>query len=142
MLTRILFILTILFPLPAAAEEDYEARRAALTGLSRIFGELHHIRRLCEPEREADVWRERMKRLIDLEQPAFDLRDEMVGSFNDGYLSAERRFPYCNRDAEDYAASRALTGEMLVANLTAPLYEAERGAEDASVNVFRGDPTE
>lgn len=138
MLKRILIILTVFLSLPAAAEDDYEARRAALTGLSRIFGELHHIRRLCEPEREGDFWRERMKSLIALEQPSFDLREEMVGSFNDGYASAQSRFPYCDRGAEDYAAARALAGEAIVSNLTGPLYEAERGEDDESVNVVRG----
>lgn len=138
MLKKTLLVLTMLSALPAAAQDEYEARRAALTGLSQIFGELHHIRRLCEPEREGDIWRERMKRLIDLEQPAFDLREAMVGSFNDGYSSAQSRFAYCDRDAEDYAAARALTGEALVSNLTAPLYAEERGEEDDSVNVVRG----
>ncbi len=138
MLKKILLVLTVIYALPALAENDYEARRAALTGLSRIFGEMHHIRRLCEPDREGDIWRDRMKRLIDLEQPAFDLREEMVGSFNDGYSSAQSRFAYCDRDAEDYAAARALTGEALVSNLTAPLYETERGEEDESVTVVRG----
>lgn len=138
MLKRILIILTVFLSLPAAAEDDYEARRAALTGLSRIFGELHHIRRMCEPEREGDFWRERMKSLIALEQPSFDLREEMVGSFNDGYASAQSRFPYCDRDAEDYAAARARAGEAIVSNLTEPLYEAERGEDDENVNVVRG----
>lgn len=75
----------------AAAQDNYAARRAALVGLAEIFGELHHIRRTCEPSREADVWRDRMKRLIDLEQPAFDLRDEMVDNFNEGYAAADRK---------------------------------------------------
>lgn len=138
MLKKILLVLTMMSALPAAAQDEYESRRAALTGLSRIFGELHHIRRLCEPDREGDIWRDRMKRLIDLEQPSFDLRDEMVGSFNDGYSSAQSRYAYCDRDAEDYAAARALTGEALVSNLTASLYEEERGEDDESVNVVRG----
>lgn len=140
MLKRIFFVLTILFALPAAAEDDYEARRSALTGLARIFGELHHIRRLCEPDNEADIWRDRMKRLIDLEQPSFDLREEMVGSFNEGYQNAQSGFAYCDRDAQDYAAARAQTGEALVSNLSAPLYAAERGEDDSSVDVVRGDP--
>lgn len=125
---------------PAASQEDYEARRRALTGISEIFGELHHIRRSCAPERESDAWRDRMKRLIDLEQPAFDLREEMVDRFNDGYASASARFPYCDRDAEDYAAARAAAGEALVAGLAAPLFAAARGGDDDSVNVYRGDP--
>lgn len=125
--------------LPAAAQDNYDARRAALVGLSEIFGELHHIRRMCEPGREADAWRNRMKRLIDLEQPAFDLREEMVAAFNGGYVSAQRNFPYCDRDAEDHAAARAANGEALVASLAAPLFAAEFGDDAEDVTVFRGD---
>lgn len=135
-----IFALAVAAASPAASQEDYEARRRALTGISEIFGELHHIRRSCAPERESDAWRDRMKRLIDLEQPAFDLREEMVDRFNDGYASALARFPYCDRDAEDYAAARAAAGEALVAGLAAPLFAAARGGDDDSVNVYRGDP--
>ena len=134
----VLFAACLVAALPAAAQEDYRARSAALTGLSRIFGELHHIRRMCEPAREGDAWRDRMKRLIDLEQPSFDLREEMVGAFNDGYRSAQDRFSFCDRNAEDYAAARAVTGEALVASLSAPLIAAERGEDAEGVNVFRG----
>jgi uncharacterized protein (TIGR02301 family) len=124
---------------PAVAQEgDYGARKRSLVSLAQIFGELHHVRRTCDPDREADVWRNRMKRLIDLEEPSFDVRERMVGAFNDGYLSAQARFPYCDRDAEDYAAARAYAGEALVSNLTAPLYAAERGEDAADVSVFRG----
>jgi uncharacterized protein (TIGR02301 family) len=138
MLKRCVIALIVFASLPVAAEEDYAARRTALTGLSRVLGELHHIRRMCEPDREADIWRERMKRLVDLELPAFDLREEMVGAFNDGYVSAQTRFPYCDRDAEDYAAARAVEGETIVASLTAPLFAAERGDDAEGVTVFRG----
>ncbi len=139
MARHFLLFLALIAALPAAAQENYDGRRGALAGLSGIFGELHHIRRICKPEREADVWRDRMKRLIDLEQPSFDVREAMVGAFNQGYVSAQGRFPYCDRDAEDYAAARAGAGEALVANLSAPLYSAVRGEDAAGVNVWRGD---
>lgn len=138
MFRRLFLIAALLAAFPAAAQESYEARRAGLTGLARIFGELHHIRRMCAPEREADVWRDRMKRLIDLEQPAFDLRESMVGSFNDGYSSAQSRFAYCERDAEDYAAARAVTGQALISSLSAPLYTEDQMQDAEGVNVFRG----
>lgn len=121
-----------------AQDSDYGARQRGLVSLAQIFGELHHIRRTCDPDREADVWRNRMKRLIDLEEPSFDVREQMVGAFNDGYVSAQSRFPYCDRDAEDYAAARAYAGEALVSNLTAPLYTIDRGEDPADVTVFRG----
>ncbi|MCB2112737.1 MAG: TIGR02301 family protein [Parvularculaceae bacterium] len=138
MLARFVAAFFLLAALPAAAQDDYAARKGALTGLSGIFGELHHIRRMCAPRAESDIWRDRMKRLIELEQPAFDLRDEMVGAFNDAYRAAQARFGYCNRDAEDYAAARAAAGEALVASLSAPLVEAARGADAQGVVVFRG----
>ena len=136
---RFLPLAAVLLAAPAAAQEgDYGARQRGLVSLAQIFGELHHIRRTCDPDREADVWRNRMKRLIDLEEPSFEVREQMVGAFNDGYVSAQARFAYCDRGAEDYAAARALAGEALVSNLTAPLYAAERGEDASDVAVFRG----
>lgn len=109
----------------AAAQdfEEYELRHADLSALSEIFGELHHIRRNCKPRSEADVWRERMKKLIDLEDPQADVREQMVASFNNGYARAQERFSYCNRRAQDYAAARAAQGDAIVERLMAPLYE-------------------
>jgi uncharacterized protein (TIGR02301 family) len=109
---------------PAAAEKiDYAKRAEDLNALARIFGELHHIRRACEPQ-EADVWRDRMKRLIELEMPQTALRQDMVGSFNAGYRSAGARFDYCDRDARDYAASIAAHGDEIATRLVEPLYDA------------------
>ena len=110
----------------AAAEgyDDYRQRQQDLTALAAIFGDLHHIRRDCAPRAEADVWRERMKTLIDLEAPLPDARQEMIAAFNRAYRAAQRRYPVCNRRARDYAASQALRAEAIVARLTAPLYEA------------------
>lgn len=134
-----LVLLVLIAAAPALAQEgDYGARQRGLVSLAQIFGELHHIRRTCDPDREADIWRNRMKRLIDLEEPSFDVREQMVAAFNDGYVSAQSRFPYCDRGAEDFAAARAYAGEALVSNLTAPLFAAERGEDAADVMVFRG----
>lgn len=110
----------------AAAEgyEDYRQRQEDLTALSAIFGDLHHIRRYCEPRAEADVWRERMKTVIDLEAPLPEARQEMISAFNRAYRAAQRRYPACNRRARDYAAAQALRADAIIARLTAPLYEA------------------
>jgi uncharacterized protein (TIGR02301 family) len=124
------------FAAPALAQSA--ARDGALVSLSRIFGEMHHLRRMCEPEAEADAWRNRMKRLIDLEQPSFELRESMVGAFNDGYLSAQTRHPVCDGEARDYAAARAAAGEALVSNLTAEIYAEQRQSDESDVAVIRG----
>lgn len=117
----------VIFAMPASADlADYQRRINDLVALSNIFGELHHIRRTCEPRLEADAWRDRMKKLIDLEEPQNDARERMVKAFNAGYASAQKRFPYCDGAARDYAATRAAEGDVIVERLTAPLYEEMR----------------
>ncbi len=135
----VFLLLALMVAAPAfAQDEDYGARQRSLVSLSQIFGELHHIRRTCEPDREGDAWRNRMKQLIELEEPSFEVREEMVAAFNDGYVSSQARFPYCDRGAENYAAARAYAGEALVSNLTAALYAAQREEDAGDVSVFRG----
>lgn len=107
-----------------SAFEDYQVRQSDLVALSALFGEMHHIRRQCNPRVEGDVWRERMKSLVDLEEPQPAARDDMVAAFNKGYRAAQQRFRSCSRDARDHAAARAAQGEMIVARLIAPLKEA------------------
>ena len=117
-----------LTPFMASAQdpsfEDYQIRQSDLVALSALFGELHHIRRQCNPRGEGDVWRERMKTLVDLEEPQPAARDEMVAAFNKGYRAAQQRFRSCSRNARDHAAARAAQGEMIVARLVEPLEEA------------------
>lgn len=115
----------VLWARPLAAEDrDYAGRARDLTALSRIFGELHHIRRSCEPRSEADVWRNRMRKLIELEMPQPALQQDMVEAFNKAYRSAEAAFPYCDRDARDRAAALAANGDEIASRLMAPLYDA------------------
>lgn len=118
-----------LTPFMASAQEgsdfeDYQVRQSDLVALSALFGEMHHIRRQCNPRGEGDVWRERMKTLVDLEEPQPEARDEMVAAFNKGYRAAQQRFRSCSRNARDHAAARAARGEMIVARLVAPLEKA------------------
>jgi uncharacterized protein (TIGR02301 family) len=125
MLKRFLIVVAFLAALPASAQNiDYAARARDLESLSRIFGTLHHIRRMCEPRSEAEIWRDRMQKLIELEAPQPALRQKMVSAFNGGFRQAERRFEYCDRDARDHAAALATQGDAVTARLLAPLYEA------------------
>lgn len=130
---------TTLAPARLAAQEiDYVQRAADLESLARIFGELHHIRRSCEPNREAEVWRNRMRKLVELEQPQQALRDKMVAAFNAGFRAAEQRFPYCDRAARDHAAALAVDGDAVTRRLAAPLYESLSEGGDTPT-VWRGD---
>ncbi len=121
-----------------AAAQDlarYQQRQKDLVAVSAVFGTLHHVRRTCEPRLEADAWRERMKKLVELEEPQPAAREEMVASFNKAYRDAQRRHPVCDRRARDYAAARAAQGDAIIARLTAPLYEVM--AEDARADESR-----
>lgn len=122
-----LALLLGVFAFPAVSANaqniDYKQRRADLIAVSGLFGELHHLRRLCEPRREGEIWRERMKRIIELEQPTSNLQNDLVRAFNDGYRDAQTRFDRCNRRSKDFAARRAASGEPRLARLMAPLYD-------------------
>jgi uncharacterized protein (TIGR02301 family) len=110
---------------PAAAQPprvDYVQRAQDLETVAHAFGELHHIRRMCEPRREAEAWRNRMRKLVELEQPQPALRDKMVAAFNEGFRNAESRFDYCDEEARDYAAASAAEADAAVDRLMSPLY--------------------
>jgi len=125
---------------PAAAQRvDYVQRANDLEALSRAFGELHLIRRMCEPRREAEIWRNRMRQLVELEQPQPALRDRMVAAFNAGFRDAERRFDYCDDDARDFAAASAAEADAVVNRLMEPLYGALSETGELSDYYARGD---
>lgn len=125
MIHRTLIALFLIVASPAAAQdlETYQQRQRDLEALAGLFGELHHLRRTCDPQFEADVWRERMKRLIELEEPQDAEREALKQAFNKGYRGVQRRYPRCDRRARDYAAGRAMQGDAIVARLTAALHE-------------------
>lgn len=127
----LVFSAVIVAAAPAAAQDfaSYQQRQKDLVAISAVFGALHHIRRTCKPRYEGDIWRERMKRLVELEEPQTAARQEMVTSFNRAYRDAQRRYLVCDRRARDHAALRAQQGDDIVASLTAPLYEVM--ADDA-----------
>jgi uncharacterized protein (TIGR02301 family) len=123
MLKRLVLIIALVAATPAAAQRiDYVQRAQDLETLSEAFGVLHHVRRLCEPRRESEVWRNRMRNLVELEQPQPGLRDRMVEAFNSGFREAEQRFEYCDEDARDYAAAVAANADAVINRLMEPLY--------------------
>ena len=117
----------------AAAQtlESYQQRQQDLSALAGLFGELHHIRRTCEPRLEGDAWRDRMKKLMELEEPQSGEREAMVQAFNKGYRDAQRRYPSCDRRARDYAAGRSAEGDAIVARLTQSLQDTDDNAVTA-----------
>jgi uncharacterized protein (TIGR02301 family) len=73
--------LTQVAPAAATAPYDHDLQR-----LSEILGALHFLRGICNSN-EGPKWRNEAQALIDAEAPSGKRHDDMVASFNRGYLS-------------------------------------------------------
>ncbi len=125
---RLVFLVVgvFLIVMPARAQyDDYLVRKQHLIDLSGIFGELHHIRRLCEPESEANVWRQRMQTLIELEAPDNATHLKMVESFNLAFRRGKDVSVSCTKQAQRRAKDLAWRGAAIVDSLTLPLEQEE-----------------
>ena len=112
----------------AAQDEAYQRRQRDLIALSTVFGKLHHFRRLCQPGRESQLWRDRMKEVIDYEEPPATTRAAMIKGFNLGFKAVEKDYQTCNRRVDDLATDEASRGEAIIASLKAPLYRTRQGS--------------
>lgn len=83
-----------------------------LLELSRILGQLHHLRGECVSG-ERQLWRDNMMELVRLENPPTSRKDDMVEGFNSAYARARTRYPACNKLAGRAAVERAEDGELL-----------------------------
>lgn len=93
------------------------AKRADLTGLSRVMGALHALRVSCAG-RDDQTYRSRMATLLDLEAPpSGDLRDPLVDAFNGGFQTHGRGAGACPADARNQEANLAKDGLALARKL-------------------------
>jgi uncharacterized protein (TIGR02301 family) len=92
-----------------------------LMRLCEILGAVHYLRELCGAN-EGQLWRDRMKELMDTEGSSALRRARLTRSFNNGYRSYSRTYNTCSASAQT-AINRFLTeGAEIAANLvkTAP----------------------
>ena len=78
-----------------------------LTRLSEILGAVHYLRELCG-NNDGQLWRERMRELVEGEGTTPMRRAKLTKSFNDGYRSYSRTYQSCTPTAK-VAISRFLT---------------------------------
>ena len=140
---------------PALAQDDtrtdasdiYRGRQDHLVLLAETLGELHHLRQLCHRNSRPDLWRERMKELVTLEEPVAVTRQKMIEGFNRRFKKAETDWPNCSLDASE--RTRSLAGEgRAIANLLADPFQQPNGEEfypglgeatiENGVKVYRG----
>ncbi|MEM8986889.1 MAG: TIGR02301 family protein [Pseudomonadota bacterium] len=104
---------------PASADyAAYKARQETLVRLAGLLGQTHHVRSLCVAE-ENEVWRRRMAKLLDLEDPPQKQRNAMVQAFNDGFYKARRAHAACTEDTRKAAARLGAEGRTLSNRLKA-----------------------
>jgi uncharacterized protein (TIGR02301 family) len=67
--------------------------------LSEILGAIHYLRELCGAN-EGQVWRDRMRELVDAEGSSALRRAKLTRSFNNGYRSYSRTYNACTPSAQ------------------------------------------
>jgi uncharacterized protein (TIGR02301 family) len=107
------------FSSPAlAAPGDAKPYDDKLMRLAEILGAVHYLRELCSAN-DGQLWREKMKELLDTEGGTAIRRARLTRSFNQGYRSYRRTYVTCTPTAqssiERFLAEGIQIGDGLVA---------------------------
>jgi len=70
-----------------------------LMRLSEILGAVHYLRELCGAN-DGQLWRDRMRELMDAEGSSALRRAKLTRSFNNGYRSYSRTYNSCTPSAQ------------------------------------------
>jgi uncharacterized protein (TIGR02301 family) len=70
-----------------------------LMRLSEILGAVHYLRELCGAN-DGQVWRDRMRELMDTEGSTALRRAKLTRSFNNGYRAYSRTYNACSQSAQ------------------------------------------
>lgn len=102
-----------------AATQDSKPYDDQLMRLAEILGSVHYLRELCSAN-DGQIWRDRMKELLDTEGGTALRRARLTRSFNQGYRSYRRTYATCTPSAQS-SIERFLTegieiGDGLVKN--------------------------
>jgi uncharacterized protein (TIGR02301 family) len=82
-----------------AASPDTRPYDERLLRLSEILGAVHYLRELCGAN-DGQLWRERMRELMDAEGSSALRRAKLTRSFNNGYRSYSRTYNSCTASAQ------------------------------------------
>lgn len=97
---RVLAVLVVLLSTSGAASaQDSKPYDDKLMRLSEILGAVHYLRELCGAE-EGQLWRDRMRELMEAEGTTALRRARLTRSFNKGYMGYSRTYRTCTPSAE------------------------------------------
>lgn len=94
-----LFLAAQHFAAPAMAAADGKPYDEKLVRLSEILGAVHYLRELCGAG-DGQIWRDRMRELIDGEGGSAQRRARFTRSFNQGYRAYSRTYNVCTPSAQ------------------------------------------
>ncbi len=94
----------------AAAPPENRPYDDKLLRISEILGAVHYLRELCGAN-EGQVWRDRMRELVDAEGYSALRRARLTRAFNQGYRSYSRTYNNCSPSAQT-AITRFLSEAM------------------------------
>lgn len=101
-----------------AAPGDAKPYDDKLMRLAEILGAVHYLRELCSAN-DGQLWRDKMKELIDTEGGTAIRRARLTRSFNQGYRSYRRTYVTCTPTAqssiERFLAEGIQIGDGLIA---------------------------
>jgi uncharacterized protein (TIGR02301 family) len=100
-------------PSPGAAQ-DTRPYDEKLMRLSEILGAVHYMRELCGAE-DGQLWRDRMRELMEAEGSSALRRARLTRSFNKGYYGYSRTYKTCTPSAQT-AISRFLSEATQIAD--------------------------
>ena len=87
------------FAQPSVGANDAKPYDERLMRLSEILGAVHYLRELCGAN-DGQLWRERMRELMDAEGSSALRRAKLTRSFNNGYRSYSRTYNTCTASAQ------------------------------------------
>jgi uncharacterized protein (TIGR02301 family) len=99
-----------------AVSPDAKPYDDKLLRLSELLGAVHYLRELCGAN-DGQLWRDRMKELMEAEGSSALRRAKLTRSFNQGYHSYRRTYKECTPSAQTaiarFLAEAAQTAEAL-----------------------------
>lgn len=107
---------TLMVALAASAANGQDTRPydEKLLRLSEILGAVHYLRELCGAD-EGQLWRDRMRELLEAEGNSALRRARLTRSFNKGYQGYSRTYRTCTSSAQT-AVSRFLAEATQIAD--------------------------
>jgi uncharacterized protein (TIGR02301 family) len=100
-------------PAPSADSRPYDEK---LVRLAEILGAVHYLRELCGAN-DGQLWRDRMRELVDAEGSSASRRAKLSRGFNQGYQSYSRTYRTCTPPAQGTITRFLAEGEQIADGL-------------------------